>query len=150
MQVVRGNSYELIGKVDKDTNIFFATTNNVVKKDGNLVMGGGNALALAQIAPELPALFGKKVKQIKGDYYILFERLLNGYFGAFQSKRHYKDTSDIELIRTGAAYLNYHASEYPYFTFHLPVPGIGLGGLKRDEVIEIFKPLPNNVILYYL
>lgn len=126
---------------------YIATTNGVVKKDGTLVMGKGNALALARLEPWLPKKMGEVVLK-QPIYWVRIFRGPNHWVGVFQSKEDWKQPSRLELIEESARTLHVFAEIAKDITFYLPFPGIGNGGLQRGMVLPFLKDLPNNVIIW--
>lgn len=125
------------------------TTNSILKKNGELVMGAGVALRAKELYPELPKVFGCKILSIGkvGDFYGV---LKHGVYFAFQTKRHYKDKSDIRDVYESINMLNGISTQYQDKTFALPFPAINNGGLSRDKVLPYLEKLPNNVFVYEL
>lgn len=117
------------------------TANNVLNSKGELVMGKGNALTVKNLYPELPKAIAPKIKD---KYFLAFH---NNIF-AFQSKYHFKDDGDLKLISKSYDALKLHTKANSDKTFALPIPGIGNGNLDIDDVLEIFKDLPNNIHLW--
>lgn len=126
--------------------VYGFTSNSVITKNG-LVMGGGAALAMKRAVPESPILIAKAMDyknnscdaiKVKEDKYIFW----------FRTKKHYKDFSSLKLITQSTNVLNELAHRYKQLTFHLNAPGIGLGGLKWEDVLPIIEILPDNVRIY--
>lgn len=129
------------------------TTNCVVKKDGSLVMGAGAALDLCNYDPEAPKIFGSMISyhdfilansprgKIKYGCKFYDEKRL----GIFQTKYHYKDSSVIDLIEYSANVLKNFAISRHNDIFNLNYPGIGYGGLDKDDVHDVIRMLPENV-----
>lgn len=126
---------------------YLFTANRVVKNNGELVMGGGNALAAAMAYPELPAICGKCIDKNPAAVFEVFAKG-SGIYGFLVTKDHFKDASDIVLVENGISELDICAKTNPDWTFHLPFPAIGLGGLRREDVLPYLEKLPDNVIVY--
>lgn len=130
------------------------TTNSVLNTKGELVMGKGIALAAKKAVPSLPRLFADSIKlknksksdHIQKDYYLVNV----GKYIAFQTKRHWREPSPIELVVGSIQRLERLALKYPNFTFGLPFPGVHNGGLTKEQVLPYLHHLPNNVTVYYL
>lgn len=58
MQLVKGNVFEQL-----DLDYVCITTNSILNKNGELVMGAGVALEAKQRFPELPKVYGSKIKK---------------------------------------------------------------------------------------
>jgi hypothetical protein len=150
MHLVQGNLWDELGKAD----LILVTTNGVLKADGELVMGAGVAKQAACKVIGLPKVLGHQIKLHgrllgSGTYSYL---LLPGYcyqgswIGAFQSKFHWQDSSPLDLIKDSVYALGQVA---PRFTrIAMAFPGIGHGGLRKDQVLPILETLPDNVYVY--
>lgn len=127
------------------------TTNSIVKRNGELVMGAGVALEAKTINPELPKLFGDWIlrKNIVGGFYGIIPPLDGKHF-AIQTKRHYKDKSNIMDVRISIETLKDVAEKRPNKTFAIAFPAINNGGLKEEDVIPHLNILPENVYVYKL
>ena len=133
--------------------IFLVTTNNVLKTNGELVMGAGVAKQATLRFPKIAFIMGETIRKLPTDYnfFILDEvpswNTLYGqhiYVGAIQTKRHYRDNSDIELVRNSIKKLNEFANTINT-NINCPLPGVGLGGLKAEVVKKLTNSSPNNV-----
>lgn len=146
MRIEQGNVLNYIGKSD----IVCVTTNGILKSNGELVMGGGCALAFKNAFPTLPKIFGDKIK-VKGNRPIVAGKVNNTYIVSFPTKNHYKDNSDIELIKTSANYLVKIADYYNAKLIYIPSPGTGLGNLPKELVYsELEKILDDRFIILEL
>lgn len=125
------------------------TTNSILNKQGELVMGAGIAKTAKEYNKHLPLLFGSqiKAKEVEGGFYGV---LLQGKYFAFQTKRHWKDKSDIQDVIRSINILNRGAEKHPMKIFGLPFPAINNGGLKAKDVLPYLEALPDNVVVYYL
>lgn len=133
------------------------TTNMVLRKNGQLVMGAGLALQAKNRFPKLPWDFGA--------YYGLYDQFKHNSHEsqfaychaveigkghpdivAFPTKYHWRDPSDLTLIRKSAADLVALTKEMGYGKVVLPRPGTGLGRLDWNRVREIIEPyLKDNI-----
>lgn len=145
---------EMMDFAGKQNHVVLATTNNVVKFNGELVMGGGAALDVATLFPEAKKQLGTVVKSLGPEYafywrdaHVTLPDRPYCPYGAFQTKLHYKDPSYLWLIDNAASKLKAVAETFKDVTFHLPFPGIGLGGLPKQTVQAVLDQavLPDNV-----
>jgi len=125
------------------------TTNGVVKSNGYLVMGAGNALQATQKFPDLPKILGTKVTKGGNHCYIVNFQIIS-----FPTKHHWKDASDIKLIENSAKELRIlidlltvkkasegiSSLEDIELKIVMPPPGCGLGGLKWEDVKKVIEP----------
>lgn len=153
MILAKGDCYSDI----KENNVYLATCNNVVKYNGELVMGKGNAKSLTLAFKEEPIALslGSHITKANNprEYNLIIlkcNKNSNIYYGAFQTKYDFKNPSDIDLIKRSVERLKNVAIKNPNITFNLPFPGIGLGGLKYEDVFKIIQDLPDNVKVWTL
>jgi len=156
MRVVKGDFLKGLGSPRA---LVAAPTNGVVGARG-LVMGAGAAKALAEAEPRLPRLFAEAVRR-KGVYrsgaylYGFVAVEVDGRsYGAFQTKAHFRDRADLALVRLAASRLREFLEARPGLEVHMAFPGIGLGGLRPEEVLEVLEetlgPAGARVVLYRL
>ena len=127
--------------------MWIVTTNSTLTKSGALVMGKGAALQAKQRFPYIDDICGCQIKQegLVLKTYGLLVILPN--FGIFQVKKHWSERASLDLIRRSATDLRYLAQDAPYYKFRMNFPGIGAGGLTRDQVEPLLQDLPDNVII---
>ena len=140
MKVIKGDIFSYIGKADA----ICVTTNGIVKKDGSLVMGAGNAKLFSNRYPELAKVLGNKIKSSGKN--IVFKGVeakdnQGTYILSFPTKNDYRSKSDLELIRISAIRLKYLADIHKLNNIIIPCPGIGCGGLKKADVINLLKDI---------
>lgn len=156
MKVVKGN---FLKGLEAPHALVAAPTNGVLTSQG-LVMGAGAARALAEVNPQLPILFAEAIRR-KGVYrdgvylYGFVAVEVDGRpYGAFQSKGHFRGRADLALIRLAASRLQEFLEEHPGLEVHLAFPGIGLGKLKPEKVLEVLEkalgPVKDRILLYRL
>jgi len=143
MKEIKGNIFEQL-----DADAICVTTNGIVKANGELVMGAGIAKQFAMKWPQLPAIFGKIVAK----YGNVLQQTMPGDIKeaitiiAFPTKNHWRDPSDMALIKQSAIKLREWADEFEEQTDKkpkvvLPRPGCGLGGLKWEDVKRVIEPI---------
>jgi hypothetical protein len=138
--------------------LLLAPGNGVVRRDGKLVMGAGAAKALAQAYPHLPRVFGRMALGMPNMggwhlYGLLIIQVAPGlHAGLFQSKGDWKDGADLSVIAYSARKLAEWLKNNPRLEAHLAFPGVGLGGLEEEEVLEVLEPVLGDlpVVLYRL
>jgi hypothetical protein len=89
----------------KDTYLCF-TSNSVIKSNGELVMGAGVAKDFKNKYPNLPKQFGSIIQNLSE-----YNLAMVGNIVAIQTKIHYKNNSDIELIKRSIKRLKEFASQ---------------------------------------
>ena len=147
MQLIQDN----IWNYAHNLNFICITTNSILNKNGELVMGKGNAKEAKAFAPNLPKDFGDQIKanNLDGKFYGLLVSQ-NKKFIAFQTKFHWLDNSPIELVEKSCDMLHRLAKKYPDQSFGLPFPGINNGRLRPKDVYPFLQKLPDNVYVYHL
>lgn len=135
MKIQKGNIIDFIGNSD----IVCVTTNGIVKSDSTLVMGAGCAKVFKDLFPLLPKILGEQVKA-KGNRPLVGGKVKGTYIISFPTKHHYKENSDLELIKNSAYMLVRIADYYKANSVYIPSPGTGLGNLSKDLV---YKELEN-------
>lgn len=147
MHLHAGNMFNLV-KWD-NYNICVTTTNNVVYS-GKLVMGGGHARDTALRWPQAPAVLGRRIQDLASNGYKYRVLYTDEGYCAFQTKYHYNQPSDLNLIADSTALFKALVNSFPEKTFHLAFPGIGLGGLAVKDVWPLICNLPDNVRIWTL
>lgn len=120
------------------------TTNGMVKKNGEAVMGAGIAKQAARFFPEMPALLGEHILT-NGNVVGWFpeQRLLT-----FPVKHHWAEDADLELIGksawdfrfTAIEVLNMEVGELcALIRIPLPKPGCGNGKLTWQQVKPVLQ-----------
>lgn len=118
------------------------TSNGVVKKDGTLTMGKGVAKAFRDEFPNIANRAGEVVKakgnicQIVG--YVLRSDGSNETFAivAFPTKHHWRDSSDIGLIKQSARQLVEMTDVKGWKRVYLPRPGCANGQLDWERMVK--------------
>lgn len=108
-------------------------TNGIVEKEGSLIMGAGLAKDAAIRFPGIPKTLGQKVERGGNKPYICGVKI-GTWLVSFPTKEHYKDPSNIFLIRSSAKELVRLAKTHNWEYIALPKVGCGLGGLKWEDV----------------
>lgn len=127
------------------------TSNGVVKKNSHLVMGAGVAKAFANKYPWLPFKAGEAVKKYGNRVNSFLEPSSKKYILSFPTKYHWKDNSDINLIRKSAIELMEYVEINNWQRVYLPYPGVGCGKLNSHEVSNALNDILDvRVILCYL
>lgn len=116
------------------------TSNGVVKSNGALVMGAGVAKAFRDRFPGIDKRAGSIVK-LHGNNCNVIGRAKsnNDKFAtiiAFPTKHHWRNQSDLELIKASAYRLVHLIERYDWSNVYLPKPGCFNGGLKWKDVKE--------------
>lgn len=138
----------LIYKIVSNTkDIYMFTANSVVKGNGTLVMGAGNAKAVRDFYPDIDKLFGDKISHLQ-EFYTCFCKYDKQWIGALQTKIHYRKESPMYLVRASIDKLSRIAKERPQLVFHLPCPAISNGGKSVENILPLLENLPDNVIIY--
>ena len=150
MKLIKGNIWETPCQ-----NICI-TTNNVINRVGNAIWGAGIAKQAKDKWPQLPMLHARFLRQRGHIFGYLMHALINDkqkYIYTFPTKLHWKDKSNLDLIIESAEQLKSHDESLPERQlWSLPFPGIGCGGLNKDEVLAAIEPIltEDNFWIYTL
>lgn len=145
MILEHGDMWDVYGRTD----LFLITTNPVVNKSGELVMGRGIAKQMKDAFPGSAKEFANMVAvgrslgrpYVSTMYYSpVFGTQLVGYF---MVKDHWAEEARPSIIMHSTAALMDMASRYG--RIDLNFPGTGNGRLKREDVLPIIEQLPDNV-----
>ena len=117
------------------------TSNGIIKANGRLVMGAGNAKAFRDYFLNLDRSAAHEVNTNGNKCQIVrsHEKTHNGKVVriiAFPTKHHWKNPSDLELIKKSAIELVALADELEWKSVYLPPPGCGHGGLDFDTEVK--------------
>jgi len=144
-------------KVLKTADAVCFTSNGIIKSGGELVMGAGIAKQFRDRFELIAERFGALVKsQGNHVYFLKFMEPPNDvdyrmiWIVSFPTKHHWRNDSDLELIKQSANELMTQLNNAPFIkTVYLPRPGVGLGGLSWEKEVRpaIEKILDNRVIV---
>lgn len=117
-------------------NLICITTNGMVKKNGEAVMGRGCAAQMKERYPDFPKKLGDRLKEY-GNVVMFFKE-----YGVitFPVKHKWFEKADIELIKKSCLDLSRMVFKLNCPVF-LPRPGCGNGQLKWEEVKPVIEPL---------
>lgn len=136
---VKGDMWTAFGRTD----LFLFTSNPVVNKRGQAVMGRGIALQVARRFPEAQLLFGSLLSNTNLPHTGVLGKFDDQLLGWFRVKDHFAQDAKPSIIQKSANLLSIVAPFYP--RIDLNFPGIGNGKLSRDEVLPLLEVLPSNV-----
>lgn len=125
-----------------DVDAIAITTNGIRRKDGAAVMGAGVAKAAAQRYPGLDQRLGDLLAKSGNHVYILHRASEEPWqdeprdLVSFPTKHHWRDPSDLQLIRRSAEGLVKAAEHRGWASIALPRPGCGLGGLDWEKEVR--------------
>lgn len=127
-----------------DENIVCVTTNGIIKKDGNAVMGAGIAKTADtrfQLATKLADHLRKNGNTV-ADLGAYQYKTSQFHIASFPTKNHWRDNSIPELIRQSAIQLVALANKNNFKHIFLTPPGCGCGGLNyTTDVKPILEPI---------
>lgn len=141
----KGNMWDVYGR----TSLFLVTTNPIINKNGELVMGRGIAQQMKENFPGAATEYAKMVSAFPsrhvGNFY--YEPVFGfQHVGYFMVKKHWAEPASIPVILRSTADLLEVASWWD--RIDLNFPGIGNGKLSRDSVEPIMSYLPDNVHIW--
>ena len=117
------------------------TANSTLNKNNELIMGKGNALTVKEMYPELPKVFGNKIKD-KSLFGISLD--VNTNIIAFQTKIDWKENSTVDIIKNSISKLNDFAMNVSPSSIGIPFPGINNGKLNENLVISQLLELKHS------
>ncbi len=141
----------------KPCDMWIVTTNSFIKRNGALAMGKGAAKQAVERFPHIPSIAGKIVLNTGGrNFTQTYGFLVTHYptdehygFGIFQVKGHWREWASLDYIKTSVDMLTEYANKWFELDIRMNYPGIGNGGLKREDVEPLITSLPDNVTICY-
>lgn len=134
MTELQADLFECAGPYDA----ICVTTNGQVKKDGRAVMGAGVAKEAARRYPLIDYNLGKHLAQHGNHVGLIFDK---PRVYSFPTKHHWRDDSDIELIKRSAQELVDLTFDQPYERIFIPRPGCWNGNLNWNDVLAAIEPI---------
>lgn len=137
----------------KDVDAIVCTTNNVIKSNGDLVMGKGIAAQFKETFPHTPYTWGKLIEGYKEGGHEDYGVLIDGpcrfnhntlYLVALQTKRDWADPSPIELVEYSCKKLLAIADLLCWSSIIMTKVGCGNGGLEFKDVQKRIKFLDDR------
>ena len=141
---IRGNIF------DQKCDAICITTNGIIKKNGEAVMGAGIALQAKIKYPQLPKLLAEKIAQEGNKVYSFKFDNDDRTIITFPTKNHWKDDSDIELIKRSLLQLVWMTTRNKWERVCLPRPGCSNGRLNWFDVKKYVSKLDNRFIIVNL
>src|SRR5690606_30275666 len=139
-----GNMWVYLDEYKDQIDAICCTTNKVVKKNGELVMGAGIAKDFANEYSWLPKYFGQRLlngNHVNGFMTVLLKSKL--HLIALPTKEHWQDDSSISLITDSINTLKLVTTVMGWKRVILPRPGCKNGGLSWNDEI---KPLCETIL----
>ena len=150
-----GDMWSVFGETD----LWLFTGNRYVNAKGELVMGRGLALEVKKRFPQLPYVFGQRIKSYntmgllsRNRYGLitvssrLYDSNMAGQdMGVFQVKDHWSQKANLHIISHASLCLEHYIRQWQLRRVDLNYPGIGYGKLPREEVLPIISDLPECV-----
>lgn len=126
--------------------VICVTTNGMLKRNGELVMGKGIAMEAIQRFPTLGKLLGHHVK-CSGNYPIVID-FDDVKIASFPTKNDWRKDSDIQLIEESAILLK---NVLPKDVKHVAMSrvGCGNGNLNWNRVKAVLKPILDDRFVVY-
>ena len=131
------------GEMFRAQGLKIVTTHSFVMKGRNLLMERGAALELRQMVPNIEFTFGEMIIETCG-HLGAYGLLIHREYGVAQIKYDFRDKADITIITYSMALLAVKAKSNGHI-YNINYPGIGHGGLSKEEVKPLLDILPDNV-----
>ena len=113
------------------------TTNAILRKNGNAILGKGVALDASRRYPDIEVILGRLINEYGNHVFKLGNGLIS-----FPTKWHWREDSDIELIKRSTQELVLLLKDDPAKRILLTRPGCGNGNLHWSGV----KPIIQNTL----
>ena len=124
---------EVVGDMWKmDADAICVTTNGIIKKNGEAVMGAGVALQAKNRYPSLPRALAKKLRSVGNHVYHMPQSDI--HIITFPTKHDWRDDSDIKLIERSCEELVVLTHCLGWKKVILPRPGCANGKLNWSDV----------------
>lgn len=131
-------------QVCKNDDALCVTTNGVLNKQGNLVMGAGNAKYFRDNFKGIDKKLGNYVKKYGNRVFKIGEVTLNTgnivkivTLFSFPTKHDWKDSSDLKLIEQSCIQLKEVVEKFKIKgNVYLPAPGCANGGLDWEKQVK--------------
>lgn len=130
----------------------FITTNPIVTNDGRAVMGAGIAKQVRDKYPGIDRVFARRLELLGPQPIGIIDEVpeLNTHLCWFMVKSHWAEPASLDIIHESVWALHANATFFYDKTFYLNFPGIGCGGLAREDVLPLLEELPENVFVWEL
>lgn len=122
------------------------TTNGVIRKNGDAVLGKGQALEAKKLFPGMEQQLGEYLRKYGNRTFYMGARQVGDHLTSvvtFPTKHHYRDNSDLDLIMRSAIQLKEIAAKFRLSKVYLPSVGCGLGGLDYANQV---RPILQKVL----
>jgi hypothetical protein len=127
--------------------VHIVTASSCISQENTLVMGLGACYAMKCRYPDAPEHFGTMISNYCGQLGV-YGLLLHGKRGILQSRRHFNDRVDVQLIMYGVKILAAIAEGQPTMAYNLIHPGMGYGRSMIPEIEALLKNLPDNIHIW--
>lgn len=138
LQEIKGDAFALL-KTDRYDAVC-VTTNGILRKNGWAVMGAGVAKACVENYPNAAAVLGTKIS-MHGNIAQVIHDTDEGPIISFPTKYHWKDASDLDLIKRSCRQLMDIIVDWDLERVLLPQPGCTNGGLNWNDVRAAITPI---------
>jgi len=127
------------------------TSNGVLKNDNALVMGAGVARAFRNMFPTLDKTMGYLVRENGNICQMVAYQVTLPVIVAFPTKHHWRNPSDLELIKKSAVELMDLVEKHNWKKVYITRAGCGMGQLSWVTVKPILEKIfDDRIIVCYL
>lgn len=122
------------------------TTNGALRRNGNAIMGKGIALEARKRYHDVEAILGSLINKYGNHVFYLGYDIIS-----FPTKYHWKQDSDIQLIKRSSQELVALLKDNPAKRVLLTRPGCGNGNLQWSEVKPVIQEIfaDNKFVIVY-
>lgn len=140
-----GNIDELIKDEDKEA--FCVTTNSMIKRNGELVMGKGIAKYVNDTYPSIAGILAEHIREYGNTPMMIKLRSkkdgASRFIISLPTKKDWRDNSDIKLIQESCKEIIRIADTAHLNIVYLTRPGCGCGGLNWEKDV---KPVIEKIL----
>ena len=122
------------------------TTNGVIRKNGDAVLGKGQALEAKKLFPGMEQQLGEYLRKYGNRAFYMGARQVGDHLTSvvtFPTKHHYRDNSDLDLIMRSAIQLKEIVIKFQLSKVYLPPVGCGLG---RLDYLNQVRPILHKIL----
>lgn len=140
---------EIIGNIwEQEFDYLCLPTNKMWDRNGNAILGAGLAKQVKERFPGVEKDMGEVLRYneehlINQDVFIIPQKYWKWgkQIIAFSTKYDWKEKSSLFLIKESAIQLEKMIRENKEKIFMLAFPGVGMGGLTKEEVRKVIVPI---------
>lgn len=145
MKVIKGDLFVILNQLrlqlgQAGRGAICITTNGIVNKNNELVMGKGIALDCKQRYPEIPKILGGLVLSHGNlPFYLPLQGIIS-----FPTKHDWRKPSNLSLIKSSAIKINEIKNTNGLDFIYSPWPGCSCGGFSVEQIRPVLEEVWNS------